>query len=204
VLLLHKSKYLGIGLGLRVPNFEFFTSMINLVVIFQVLWFGPSQALSDHNYYGNVSLTISMKDLLSKYNFQAYYIDTIETNKHISSRILLSNFDNAADLEEIDWFEKDSFSPILRNPFNHAVECYDSNGDFKEHELEVAIEVDDEMCEWLYFNCDIEANNHQCANDRDTKRRYYDDVCHRFNSSGEYCPFKYNLKQARRVLNRTF
>ena len=144
-----------------------------------------------------------MTELLCLYDWKVYYIDTIETNSHVSSRILLSCFGNHADLEHVDWYDHDSNSPILRRKLYHAVNCYDSDGDYMEHKLEVAIQVNDDMYEWLYSRCEIKANNHECANNRNGKGQYYD-VCHKYNYFGNHCPYGYSFKHSCKLLDNNW
>lgn len=153
----------------------------------EVLWFAPDVDLNEHNFYGNVSLTVSTKDIMRRFSKVNYYfIDRIETDTHVASRVLITDYEY--DLEVVDLFEDGS--PLMKKPWQYLIECMDSDGDILDHVVEMAFEVTQEDCEWLWDICDIQANDHSRANSVDGHGNYHADNCHKYNNFGKKCPFQ--------------
>ena len=168
--------------------------MINLHYSFcQVLWFAPEADPEEHNWYGNISCTISVQKLMSYFDVNFYYIDSIDTDTHMSTRILLTKNDYDGNLEEID--VHDDGSPIKKSHWRYATSCRDADGRMVPHELEIAIEVTGNDCKWLYKNCHYAVNDHSSANTM-RRNRFRSHICHKYNHFGMTCPFPFNINKA--------
>ena len=138
-----------------------------------------------------------MQKFFTHFQPHFYYIDSIDTETHLSTRLLLTSFDYDDCLEEVDL--KEEGSPLKRGRWRYAESCVDDDGQIIDHELEIAIEVDAEDCKWLYDNCYIGVNNHGLANK--TKRGYFQNhICHKFNNFGVPCDFALGVAKARKCV----
>lgn len=167
-----------------------------------MLWFGPSKPASDHNMYGNVSFSISMKDVVDRFGSRFYYIDQLEFKTHSATRILLSNKDHDQ-LEEVDFSEQGS--PLKRRRWRHVAKCDSEHSSVHPHEVEIGIEVNKDDCRWLYSACSVEGSNHSCANSlAGRSKQFKNHVCHRFNTFGMKCPYSFEEDYAQTYLEERF
>lgn len=167
-----------------------------------MLWFGPERDLSEHNMYGNVSFTMDMCRLLSRFGSSFYYLDSLEYKTHIATRVLLSD-------QDYDCFDYVDFrkhgSPLKRKKWRSVVSCYSEKYGYNHpHEVEIGIEVDKDDCKWLFNNCSVESNDHSEANTKSTGRRYVPHVCHRYNLFGKKCPYALTEYDAQRKIEEYF
>ena len=147
--------------------------------------------LSEHNFYGNVSFSMDMMKIVNYFDSNMYYIDSLEYKTHTATRVLLTDKDYDNTLKTVDLYEEGS--PLKRHRWRHASTCYSKYSPVHPHEVEVAIEVDKEDCRWLYEECDVEVNNHSCANMKKPGTNSYNPhQCHRFNTFGMKCPYDYD------------
>ena len=122
-----------------------------------------------------------------------YYIDALYAESRIATRILMTRFDYDH-MEPVNFWSDGS--PIRKKSWRHADYCF-YDGNWVNHELEIAIEVDREDCEWLYENTKMYANNHCLANKkRDANGQFKSGVCHQYNTFGRFCRLSLNQHKA--------
>lgn len=142
-----------------------------------------------------------MCNLIPEFGDQFYYLDQMDFSTHTSTRLLLSDNDYGF-LDVVDL--KEYGSPLRRRRWEHAVMCRSETYECDlPHVLEVAIEVNDRECKWLYNNCKVESNNHSMANvsyNTGNDNAYQSDVCHRHNFFGRECPTPFSKKYAKGIL----
>lgn len=142
-----------------------------------------------------------MCDLIREFGAQFYYIDEMEFSTHSATRLLLSDQDYSS-LDVVDFGEYGS--PLQRHRWKHAVECRsETYGSEHPHDLEVAIQVNNDDCQWLYDNCEFESNDHSEANTK-VGKKYDSTVCHRHNLFGRWCPSAHTKNRANNLINRYY
>ncbi|XP_047737153.1 uncharacterized protein LOC108665554 [Hyalella azteca] len=129
----------------------------------RVLWFAPSQASTEHNFYGNVSFTIKWKTVLQKLGPNLYLIDQAIYNARSFTRVVFTRNSYDTILTRVDLDSEDSPMTKTESGFRHASHCMNKVR-WGPHELQIAIEVTDDDARWLYLNCKPVANNHSMAN----------------------------------------
>ena len=134
-----------------------------------------------------------MQKLMLYFQPNFYYIDALYAESRIATRILMTRlvYDH---MEPVNLWSDGS--PIRKKSWRHADYCF-YDGNWVNHELEIAIEVDREDCEWLYENTKMYANNHCLANKkRDANGQFKSGVCHQYNTFGRFCRLSLNQHKA--------
>ncbi|XP_018027295.1 uncharacterized protein LOC108682609 [Hyalella azteca] len=175
----------------------------------QVLWFAPSQLSSEHNFYGNVSFTINWATVQQKLGPNLYLIDQAIYNSRSYTRVVLTanNYDGMLTRVDLD----SEGSPMIKSwsGYRHASHCMNKLQQGP-HELQIAIEVDDDDARWLYLNCQPASNNHSLANvpsngkharwDRQ-KSKFKSYKCFKFNTAQNIeCPYNWTQSYSEQLI----
>ena len=167
-----------------------------------MLWFSPSQAsLYEHNPYGNVSFEVSMNDVASRFKYTYYYLDKIEFENRISTRIILSK--KALNLTEIDM--KNGSAPIKIEDFSYKYAIRGASTTYsavKKHILEIGVDVDDDDCKWLYNRATISTNDHSRANHPGGMFGDRELLCHKYNTFSNTCPYPLSKDEADKLIRK--
>lgn len=170
-----------------------------------MLWFAPSKKPTEHNFYGNVTFSISFAEVHARFGLKFYYVDQSQYNTHDVTRILLSR--NNFNYKTVEYGELDAGSPMILKPpgrWKHAAGCKPASiySARKLHELEIALHVTPEDCAWLFRKCTISVNNHSNANSRQPRSHstYQPHICHRYNLFHRPCPYSLSNEVAVAVI----
>ncbi|XP_018024708.2 cell wall protein AWA1 [Hyalella azteca] len=173
----------------------------------QVLWFAPSQASTEHNFYGNVSFTIKWETVLQKLGPNLYLIDQAIYNARSFTRVVFTRKNYDRILKKVDFDSEDSPMTKSWSGFRHASHCMNKVS-WGPHELQIAIEVIDVEARWLYLNCKLVVNDHSNANiaSKGRRRRWDKKVanfesynCFKFNTAqNSECPYKWTADECMR------
>ena len=173
---------------------------MHFILLFQVLWFAPSLPMEEHNFYGNVSFVVDWITLLKEMGQHLYLIDQAIYNTRSYTRILLTNR-RFHDLEPLDlrygsviFFDSEEYCHIAK------AMCLVKSGP---HEVQVAIECDNQRAKRMFELCSVQPNNHSQANIlirnpriqmNGTVNIFEKFKCFKYNTSmNEYCPDNHSV-----------
>ncbi|XP_018008269.1 uncharacterized protein LOC108665969 [Hyalella azteca] len=159
----------------------------------QILWFSPTKSMDVQNRYGNVSFTIPMYDIVSRFGENFYEVDEMSFSDRRCVRVLLAK---TAPLTRSRIDTSSSDASIYKMSYWSYAFKKESCG--VPNELEIAIEVDDADCRWLYTRCKMEPNNHSLANTQGFGR--HTNVCQRHNHFSRNCPYALSLWETKMKL----
>ncbi|XP_018024719.1 uncharacterized protein LOC108680417 isoform X2 [Hyalella azteca] len=172
----------------------------------KVLWFSPMQPRSEHNYFGNVSFIIKWESVLKNFGPNLYLLDQAIFNRRSFTRVVLTR-DKYDELTEVDLHSEGS--PLLKSEsgYSHATECMNRVNQGP-HELQIAIEVDEDDMKPFFYDFKICSNNHSEANsiykgpDADEAYSTFESFkCYKYNTKlKKKCPYQYTLDVCQEAL----
>ena len=170
--------------------------------VFQILWLTPGVG-DGHNSSGNVSFTAEWQTVNNVLGPNLYLLDQIVKADRIQSRILLTKSKYDGVFRKLSSSEYSLKSLILESDDNEFYYCLSrklSGGCQVLHDISIAVEADEDECEWLYNMSKVFCNDHFYINIPATERRKRKDgrlqryklfKCHKYNTlSNTLCPYQ--------------
>ncbi|CAL4058807.1 unnamed protein product, partial [Meganyctiphanes norvegica] len=179
----------------------------------KVMWFGPKKNASIHNWYGNVSYTVSMGDfmnLMKAGSINIYFVEIVDFKFLSVSRYLFSykehDLDHYNPTERGGTWYVDSHGD---HNFLESLRRFNASEDVKSltHELEIMLELRNADYSKLFNLCKTEAVNHSDANEMNDDGRPKRMRCKKYYTSDcgemkEMCPSSWSVRHTEKQMNK--
>ncbi|CAL4137006.1 unnamed protein product [Meganyctiphanes norvegica] len=167
-----------------------------------VLWFSIAKPKDEHHWYGNVSFTIKLQDLLEHFlsTKKMYFMEIIERRSSLLSRVILTSRKLKSLKPAIQFEPSEVGFPLFKSAEGkyHSLKTLPEYN--KGHELEFMIDIADEQeAQWIYNNCRKVVVNHSLGN---TGAPY---TCHKYHSFGSKpsCTSSFSIEKTNEIIKNT-
>lgn len=161
--------------------------------------------MAEHNFYGNVTYSIDFVDVIRKFGSNMYLVDQAIYQRRSYTRVVITSSNYDGKLSRVDFYDEGSPLIISGARFEHVHQCMNAAA-IGSHELQIAIEVDEAGCQWLFQHCQASGNDHSQVNipylgdktRHDGKESNFKSYrCFKYNTAqNKECPYSWEAEEA--------
>ena len=182
------------------------TFITNCLFELQVLWFSPGFS-QGHNKYGNVSFVLDWKTVFDTLGPNLYILEQHSSKDKIVTTVLITKSNYKDHLTEID-INNQTAVIHTKDDKTYCVDYFTKRGKSLIHDLDLAVEVDEVECNWLFnmaqaivndhFSINIPLINSRLKRQDGRIQRYKPGKCCKFNSKNNtLCPYQLFKEEAK-------